>query len=196
MPIKFLYRFITIFLICIKLPLIGQTDYTQKSRQTYSSGTRIILNTLDTLLYLDILKNQKSELEFRIVGESNRVSDKFLQYGKLVKIATEKELLDILANQNESEVIRGYAYMAYAYKCYQLKKKEENLNYNFKLNILNGCIAYQDMAFSEFKKYIRKRNAYFPNPTHMIIDNQEKNVIENENKIRKEQGEPQLVSPQ
>jgi DNA-directed RNA polymerase subunit H (RpoH/RPB5) len=46
------------------------------------------------------------------------------------------------------------------------------------------------MAFFEFKTYIRKRNIYNPEPKSFVIDANEKKAILNENKIRKEQGEP------
>ncbi len=158
--------------------------------QTYSTETKTILYKLDSLLYLDTLHNGKLTLEFRQVGEGGNISEKFLLYSKLVKVATEKELLVILNNPKELEPTRGYAYMAYAYRCDQEKRKETTLNYNFKLNTLNGCIGLDDTSFSEFKKYIRERNKYNPNPSHIVNDAQEQRVIEKENQVRKEQNIP------
>lgn len=43
---------------------------------------------------------------------------------------------------------------------------------------------------SWFKKYIRKRNIYNPEPKTFVVAAEEKKAIENENKIRKEQDEP------
>jgi hypothetical protein len=174
-----------------------QTINIEKLRQSYSIETRVILHGLDSLIYLDTVNNylrpnfkENFTLEFRKIGESFKTSQKFLLYAKLVNVATEKELLDILNNQNELTVIRGYAYMAYAYKCDQEKKKEKTLNYNFKLNTLNGCEGFNNISFSEFKKDIRVRNAYAPNPTHTVLDSQEIDVRKKENEIRKEQGIP------
>jgi hypothetical protein len=56
------------------------------------------------------------------------------------------------------------------------------------LNTLNGCIGYNDMSFSEFRNYIRKRDAYDPNAKTTVKDSEEKRVIREENKIRKEHG--------
>jgi hypothetical protein len=121
-------------------------------------------------------------------GEVSR--KKFLLYAELVKNTSESELLSILNNVNELNAIRGYAYMAYAYKCDKEKRKEKNLNYSFKLNTINGCVGYTDVSFSEFKKKIRVRNAYDPNPKRTIPDPIEQKVIQEENKIREEQGVP------
>lgn len=154
-----------------------------QTRQEYCPDTKTIFSKLDSLLNLD------AYLEFRTVGDGGQPSEKFKLYAKLVKCATEKEMLDALNNSKESVSLRGYAYMAYAYKCDQEKKKEQILNYNFNLHTLNGCIAH-DMTFLEFKKYIRKRNIYNPEPKTFVVVANEKNAIENENTIRNEQGEP------
>jgi hypothetical protein len=154
-----------------------------QNRQEYSADTKAILSKLDSLL------NRDAQLEFRTVGDGGKLSEKFKLYVKLVKYATDKELLDALNNSKESVSIRGYAYMAYAYKCDSEKKKEQTLNYKFNLHTLNGCIGH-DMSFFEFKTYIRKRNIYNPEPKSFVIDSNEKKAILNENKIRKEQGEP------
>ena len=166
-----------IFIFLLTNFVYGQT------RQEFSADTKTIFSKLDSLLNLD------AELEFRTVGDGGHLSEKFKLYAKLVKCATEKELLVALNNSKESVSIRGYAYMAYAYKCDQEKKKEQALNYSFKLHTLNGCVG-SDMTFIEFKKYIRKRNIYNPEPKMFIVDPKEKKAIENENIIRKEQGEP------
>jgi len=169
--------------------LFGQSNAVRSSRLAYSQATTEILNQLDSLLYLDTLNNGKPDLEYRIVGEASKVSNKFLLYAELVKVAAEKELLDILNNPKELTPVRGYAYMAYALKCDQQKIKEKNLNYNFKLDVQNGCIVQTNCSFSEFKKDIRVRNKYDPNPKYSVIDSEEKKAIKKENKIRKEQGE-------
>jgi hypothetical protein len=153
-----------------------------QNRQEYSADTKAILSKLDSLL------NRDMQLEFRTVGDGEKLSEKFKLYAKLVKCATEKELLNALNNSKESVSIRGYAYMAYAYKCDSEKKKEQTLNYKFNLHTLNGCVG-NDMTFMEFKKYIRKRNMYNPEPKSFVVETQEKKAIVNENKIRKEQGD-------
>jgi len=132
--------------------------------------------------------NINSTVEFRNVGEGMRISDKFVLYGKLVKTASEGELLDVVENKQEPKALRAYAYMAYAYQCDSKKRKEKPLNINFKISTLNGCIGYTDVTFPSFKTYIRKRNAYNPDPTYFVRDAEEERVIKEENKIRKEQG--------
>ena len=94
------------------------------------------------------------------------------------------------AGKTEIPTMRGYAYMAYALKCDKDKRKEKPLSYSFKLHTLKGCLGYT-MTFDRFKKYCRERNGYDPNPKKHLIDPdpEETQVIKEENKIRKEQGE-------
>ena len=161
--------------------LFGQTS-DNLQRQTYSDTTKTLLSQLDSILKLNPI------LEFRTVGDGGRHSDKFIIYTKLVGSTTTENLLSILNDSKEFPSTRGYAYMAYAFKCDSQKKKEKKLNYNFKIHSLNGCLGYT-MTFNDFKTYCRKRNCYDPNPKNHFADKEEGQVIKVENKIRKEQGE-------
>jgi hypothetical protein len=171
--------------------LIPRTKYRQlaakNSRLAYSSQTQTNLKRLDSLLYLDTVNNGTPDLEFRLVGEASKVSAKFLLYAQLTKSTTEQELLSILKDTNEFAAIRAYAYMAYAWKCDTEKKKEVSLNYSFKLWVQQGCLV-RLYSFKDFRKEIRVRNKYNPEPKQTVIPTEEKEVLPLENKIRKEQG--------
>lgn len=162
----------------------AQLKMAQPYRQSLTDSTRLVLTTLDTLLMPD------STLEFRIVGEGGRQSKKFQTYAHLAKVATEKELLIILDAATEHPAIRGYAYMAYAYKCTKQKKAEVALNYNFSIKSLNGCIVFT-LGFKEFKNECKKRDANNPNPRTFTANPQEKKATKSENKTRTEQNLPQ-----
>jgi len=163
----------------------GQTS-DQVHRKGYSGKTNSLLIQLDSLL------SSNDILEFRAVGDGGRRSDKFVIYTKLVQVAAEDELLGILNDSREYKATRGYAYMAYAFKCDTEKKKEKTLNYNFKIETLKGCIGHT-MTFTQFKSYCRQRNSYDPFPKNHFADQEEKQAIQEENKIRKEHGENERV---
>jgi|GEM_PF-5538273 hypothetical protein len=143
--------------------------------------------TQNVLIQFDSLKTYR--VEFQYIGEGSSPSNKFKNYIQLCKTATDTELLQILACPTELAAIRAYAYMAYAYKCAAANKKELTLNYNFKVETINGCVGFT-LSFAEFKTYCRKRNAYNPNPPKIIIPLQEGQVNKQENKIRQEQTLP------
>ncbi|MFY9310660.1 MAG: hypothetical protein WAQ28_16565 [Bacteroidia bacterium] len=104
--------------------LFGQSDSVKEGRKGYSDYTCAILSKLDSLYRIDTIKGQEDWVEFRRIGEGGSISKKFLLYAELVKNTSESELLSILNNVNELNAIRGYAYMAYAYKCDKEKRKE------------------------------------------------------------------------
>lgn len=153
------------------------------SRQKYTPDTKTLLSRFDSLF---IVKD--STLEFKTIGDGGKLSDKYILYGELLKVANENELLSILDDKAEIPTMRGYAYMAYALNCEKNKQKEKPFNYSFKLHTVKGCLGYT-MTFDRFRKYCRERNGYEPNPKRYFVDPEEKKAIKEENKIRKEQGE-------
>jgi hypothetical protein len=173
-----------IFFIFITTFVHGQTSALSSSRQKYTLDTKTILSRFDSLFFA-----KDSTLEFKTIGDGGRLSDKYILYSKLLVTASYDELLSILDDKAEIPTMRGYAYMAYALKCYKDKRKEKPLTYSFKLHTLKGCLGFT-MTFGEFKKYCRERNGYNPNPKSHLIDPdpEETQVIKEENKIRKEQG--------
>ena len=150
-------------------------------RQSLSASTQQVLLAFDSL-------ETDSIIEFRYIGEGSKPSLKFKNYIQLYKTATDSDLLKILVSPTEHPAIRGYAYMAYAYKCFSKKTKELPLNYSFKLQVINGCIGYK-ISFADFKTDCKKRNAYNPNTLKTIIP-LEKPTNQQENKVRQEQGIP------
>jgi len=177
-----------IFLLLFSTQIFGQIISKKKYRQTFSIQTNSILNKLDSLMCPDTIANCGGQMESRIIADGF-ISERYSQYAKLVKVATEKELLAILGDQNELASIRGYALMAYVYKCDKEKKAEKHFNYKFKTMIQIGCEC-SIYTYEQLYHEIRVRNFYDPNPKHFVMDHKEKEVINQENKIRQEQGVP------
>jgi hypothetical protein len=148
-----------------------------------SDGTKLALDKMDSLF-----KGERG-VEFKYIGEAGKKSKMYMLYADLLKVATEKELMDILDCEQETVSVRGYAYMAYVYLCDKEKKKEKQFNYNFSVFVLNGCIG-SNCSFPAFVKKVHSRRAFDPDPPKYIVNSEEKQVIEMENKIRKEQGGP------
>jgi len=193
-----MYRSIVIFLFFLSTTLVAQTNAVKKSRTGYSPATNAILTQMDSLFQRDtigntVYKDNNSKktfcLEGKRVGYEEIVSDKFSLYAKLTKIATEKELLQLLANSNEISPIRGYALMAYVYQCKKANKKEQVFHYHFNVFVLSGCIG-AICTYQQFNEKIRVRNFYDPDPHYFVRDANEVNTIKEENKIRQEQGQP------
>jgi len=181
-------HYIVLFFI-FSTPLFGQVVSKNRYRQAFSIKTNSILNKLDSIMCPDTLPKCEGEMESRLIGENSTISESYLQYAELVKVATEKELLAILDNPNEKSAIRGYALMAYVYKCDKEKKLEKHFNYRFNTMIQVGCIG-SIYSYQALYHRIRVRNFYDPNPRHFVMDPKEQEVIKQENKIRQEQGEP------
>jgi hypothetical protein len=156
----------------------GQLPY----RQNLSSATNSVLTKMDSLFI------GSNSVEFRTIGEGSKISDKYLLYADLTKVATEKELLLILDNKDENAAIRGYAYMGYVYVCDKEKKNEKQFNYKFTVYVLSGCLG-GTYTFPLFVKKVHTRRPFDPNPRKFVVDQEEKEAIKTENKIRKEQGE-------
>lgn len=156
-------------LLSFSVFLNAQTNINSNSRQTINTKAQLILHELDYLLYKDTTNNKTPFLEFKNVGESGAPSDKYILYSKLLSTISESEALAILNNDSENAVIRGYAYMAYAYLCAKEKRKEIIFNYDFKLNILSGCLL-STHTFPSFVKLVHTRKQFNPN----FIDNKPK----------------------
>jgi hypothetical protein len=169
--------------------LFGQTNPIKKYRAPFSPQTKIILTRLDSLMCPDSLINCGGQIESRTIGDGGAISERYLQYAELVKAATEKELLAILDNSTELSSIRGYALMAYVYKCDTEKRTEKHFNYKFKTMIQIGCEGSL-CSYEQLYHKIRVRNFYDPNPKHSVMDPKEQEVIKQENKIRQEQELP------
>jgi hypothetical protein len=163
--------------------LFGQTNPIKKYREPFSLQTKIILTKLDSLMCPDSLTDCGGQIESRNIGDGSAISERYLQYAELVKIATEKELLAILDNPTELPSIRGYALMAYVYKCDKEKRTEKHFDYKFKTVIQIGCESSL-CTYEQLYHKIRVRNFYDPNPKHRVIDPKEQEVIKQENKIR------------
>ena len=69
------------------------------------------------------------------------------------------------------------------------KKAEKHFNYKFKTYVQIGCIKSL-CTYEQLYQKIRVRNFYDPTPRNFVKDPEEQKVIKQENKIRKEQGEP------
>ncbi len=175
-----------IILIFVSNSLFGQAY--KKYRESFSLETKQVLNRLDSLMCRDTLSKCEGQVESRTIGDGGTISKKYLQYAALVNAATEKELLVILDNSKETAAIRGYALMAYVYKCEKDGKKEKLFNYKFNLNMQVGCLG-GTYTFPEFNRKIRVRRLYDPIPSYFVRDAIEQEVIRLENEIRKEQGE-------
>ncbi|MGZ3884153.1 MAG: hypothetical protein ACXVPQ_00190 [Bacteroidia bacterium] len=180
-------RLISISFILFGSALSSQTLAVKKSRQWYSEQTKAILDSLsckDTLLC-----NGLGTIESRTIGEGSRLSESYRYYSELVKVATEKELLAILDNPKELTSIRAYALMAYIYQCEKEKKPEKHFNYTFRTNITIGCVTHLNCSFKDLNHRIRVRRFYDPVP-RAFVSSEERRAIQEENKIRKEQGLP------
>ena len=160
----------------------------QTSRENYSNATNAILLRFDSLLCNSTNKQCEDWVESKYVGEGSSISKKYTLYEEIVKCVSEKELLQLLDDTKESVVVRAYAYMAYALKCDEEKRKEKPLTYSFNIKLLIGCKG-GSYSFSEFKHQVRVRNLYNP-VSRFVFDKKEKEVIMQENEIRQEQGEP------
>jgi hypothetical protein len=136
---------------------------------------------------MDSVINGSNAVEFRTVGEASRISDRYLLYAELTKVATEKELLAILDCKKENSAIRGYAYMGYVFLCDTEKKKEKAFNYKFSVFVLSGCLG-GTYTFPLFVKKVHTRRPFDPYPKKFVVDPEEKEAIKSENKIREEQG--------
>lgn len=158
---------------------LGQLAY----RQNLTPETSSILSKMDSLL------NGSNCVEFRTIGEASKISERYLLYAELTKVAKEKELLSILDSKDENAAIRGYAYMGYVYICDKEKKKEKQFNYKFTVRVLSGCLG-GTYSFPHFVEKVHTRRPYDPVPRKFPIDPQEKEAIKKENEIRKEQNIP------
>jgi len=174
-------RTLIIIFSILTLTTFGQTADLSSARKNLSFETNLVLTKLDSIV------GNSTTLEFRTIGEGSRISNMYLTYAELTKVATEVELLSILANQKEKSVVRGYAYMAYVYLCDKEKKKEKQFNYNFTLKVFSGCLV-NPYTFSSFVGKVHTRSPFDPYPRKFVVDPEEKEAIKVENKIQKEQG--------
>jgi hypothetical protein len=170
-------RVLIIIINIITTATFGQVAY----RQTLSLETNSTLSKMDSLLH--------GSIEFRTIGEASELSNKYLLYAELTKVAKEKELLLILNCKDENSAIRGYAYMGYVYICDKEKKKEKQFNYKFTVDVLSGCLE-GTYTFPLFVKKVHTRRPFDPVPRKFLIDSEEEKAIKMENKIRKEQNIP------
>lgn len=178
-----MYKFVFIVFVFLHSFIFGQI-----SKENYSNATKAILLRFDSLLCHDVNKPCDDWAESKRIGEGSSVSMKYALYAELIKCASEKELLQLLDNSKELVVVRAYAYMAYALKCDNEKRKEKALTYQFNIKLKIGCKG-SSYSFSEFKQKVRVRNLYNP-VSKVVFDKEEKQVIKKENQIRQEQGEP------
>lgn len=176
-------KLVFIVIVFLHSVILGQT-----SRKNYSNVTNAILLRFDSLLCNSTNKECDDWVESKRVGEGSSISKKYTIYEELIKYVSEKELLQLLDDSKEPIVVRAYAYMAYALKCDNEKRKEKPLTYHFNIKLLIGCKG-SSYSFSEFKQKIRVRNLYNP-VSKFVFDKEEQRVIKDENRIRQEQGEP------
>jgi len=138
-----------------------------------SEATKLILTKLNSLTSLV----ENNVIEFRVYGNDSMQSEKFIQYMKLYDTASDVELLSVIEGSNTlSPAVRGYAYMAYAFRCDKEKRKEDPLTkfrLDFFVDVQNGYDIQRDMPFSDFKSFCRIGNKYCPHLEEQIINSEE-----------------------
>ena len=183
-----IFIFVLLFL-CARF--VAQTNVSRPNRVFLSKETNTVVMRFDSLLCDSTFKRCGSGVESKYLGEGSKKSSLYFVYSELVKQANETELIQLIENTKELLTIRAYAYMAYALKCDQEKKKEKPVNIKHIIFMQIGCVGSK-YTFEQFKAKIRVRGLYNPNPSHILKDLEEERVRKLENKIRKEQGESLL----
>ncbi len=122
---------------------------------------------------------------------------KFDLFLLLIKTASDKELLH-LANSHPNSVVRGYAYIGLV--LLGNKNADKAIKKNYKaLTVLVADVGLTCKSSDGFIEEIRsKKNRLLrviKNSENLTIDELEKQAIEDENKIRQEQGIPLRTIP-
>jgi hypothetical protein len=128
-----------------------------------TAATKSIVDKLHALTNT----NENNFVEFRVYGNDSMQSEKFIQYTKLYDTASEAELINILENASLGIAVRGYVYMAYAFRCDKEKRKEKLVKYTDKnvfIHVQNGFEVQRDMSFPNFKSFCRENDRYNPHP--------------------------------
>ncbi len=137
-----------------------------------SDATKLILTKLNSMT----TPVDNNAIEFRVYGNDSIQSEKFIQYMKLYDTASEVELLSVIEGSNTlNPAVRGYAYMAYAFRCDKEKRKEDPLTkyrLDFFVNVQNGNNIQSDMHFSDFKSFCRLGNKYCPHLKEQLINSE------------------------
>ncbi len=136
-----------------------------------SEATKLVLTKLNSLTS----SAENNVIEFRVYGNDSVQSEKFIQYTKLYDIATDAELISVIESCSSelSPAIRGYAYMAYAFRCDKEKRKEDPLTkykLGFFVNVQNGYNLQNDMSFADFKSFCRLGDKYCPHIKEQLIN--------------------------
>lgn len=150
-----------------------------------SDSTFVHIQTNEIVIKLDSITRLDTALK---IGPSWNA---YLLFKEMRNRLKDKELIDLL-KMHDNSVVRGYAYMAL--KLRNNNKAEPLYRSNYKnikyLCVYDVCHTYSDsnVFINELNKKIKRIENFEKMKSQDYISDEEKKVIEEEEKIRKEQG--------
>lgn len=129
----------------------------------------------------------------------NSGSPKFIVFLSLIKTANQNELL-YLIKKHENPVVKGYAYIGIVVADGETKEADVEMKKHFKkvailVSDQAGICNSSDVFIKNISKKKYRLQNVIQNKQKDSIDDTERKVIIEENKIRREQGMPEIVVP-